>query len=80
MCHTIDEEEVKELVIRKLELWVKLAKKVPISRNPMYSVVKELLGEVANQVAGFSEDMRKELQMWEYTFHEPEDMTPEKAK
>ncbi|CAD8058113.1 unnamed protein product [Paramecium primaurelia] len=79
-CHTIDEEEVKELVLRKLELWVKLAKKVPISRNPIYSVVKDLLGDVANQVPQLSEDMRKELQMWEYTFHEPEDLTPEKAK
>ncbi|CAK77947.1 unnamed protein product (macronuclear) [Paramecium tetraurelia] len=79
-CHTIDEEEVKDLVLRKLELWVKLAKKVPISRNPIYSVVKDLLGDVANQVPQLSEDMRKELQMWEYTFHEPEDLTPEKAK
>jgi len=27
----------------------------------MYSVVKELLGEVANQVPTLAEDMRKEL-------------------
>lgn len=65
------------MVQRKLDLWCKIAKKTPITRNPLYPVVFDLLGGVVSQIASNSEELRRELQMWDYVFKEPEDMNPE---
>lgn len=62
---------------RKLDLWCKLAKKTPIDRNPLYAVTYELLGQVAFAVPDQANELRTELQMWDYVFKEPEDLTPE---
>lgn len=75
----MEDDTEKEMIERKLDMWVKMAKRTPITRNPLYPVVSQLLGELVNQVPIYSEEQRKELGMWEYTFKEPsnEDLTPE---
>ena len=63
-------------------MWVKLAKKVPINRNPLFPTIKELMLNMVGNIPAYSEDLRKELGMWDYTFKEPsnDDPTPEQIK
>lgn len=73
----IFDEAVREAMKDLFEDMLELCRKRPFSRSPLYQEISDVLCQTATQITDLADQMRKELDLGEYVFVDPENVKEE---
>ena len=79
MILKIKDLEVREFFESKLQGYIELSKKLPVERSVLFDEFKSKIRNIVDNVRVISDQVREDLQMWEYQYLPPPEnpCTPE---
>ena len=73
----VKDPEQKEFFEGRFDEFTQLATYLPLERRAVYKQTKEMLGLMANELPNLANNVRRDLELWDYAFQEPQELSEE---